>query len=47
MFNRRGPLKEYKNKRRAEKARTNLTETTLVTPLRMRTNKTKHQSKVS
>ena len=38
-------LKEYKNKRRTEKARTTLTKTTLMTPLTVGTSKTKHQNK--
>ena len=41
-----GPLEEYKNKRRTEKARNKLTERNLITSLSIYTNKTKHQNKV-
>ena len=41
-----GPLKEYRNKRRTDIARTKLTETTLMTPTSIYTNKIKHQNKV-
>ena len=34
------------NKRRTDKTRTKLTETTFITPIRIHTNKTKHQNKV-
>ena len=37
-----GPLKVYRNKRRADKTRTKSTETTLITPASIHTNKTKH-----
>ena len=37
-----GPLKEYRNKRRTDKTRTKLTETTLT---RIRKNKAKHQTR--
>ena len=40
------PFKEYRNKGRPDKMRTKLTETTLITPLSIHTNKTKHQNKV-
>ena len=39
-------LKEYRNKNRTDKTRTKLTETTLITPASIHTNKTKHQNKV-
>ena len=35
-------LKEYRNKWRTDKTRTKLTETTLITPTSIHTNKTKH-----
>ena len=38
-----GPLKECRDKRRTDKARTKLTE---ITPTSVHTNKTKHQNKV-
>ena len=41
-----GPLKEYSNKSHTSKMRTKLTETTLITPTSIPTNKTKHQNKV-
>ena len=41
-----GPLKEYRNKRRADKTRTKLSEATLITPTSIHTNKTKDQNKV-
>ena len=41
-----GPLKEYRNKRHTDKTRTKLTETTLITPTSIHTNKTKHQNKM-
>ena len=41
-----GPLKEYMNKRRTDKTRTKLTETTLITLTSIHTNKTKRQNKV-
>ena len=34
------------NKRRTDKTRTKLTKTTLITPISIHTNKTKHQNKV-
>ena len=37
-------LKECRNKRRTNKARTKLTETTLITPTSIHTSKTKHQA---
>ena len=37
-----GPLKECRNKRRIDKTRTKLTETTLITRTSIHTNKTKH-----
>ena len=40
-----GPLKEYRNKRRKDKMRTKLTETTLITPASI-LNKTKHNKGV-
>ena len=36
------PLKECRNKRRTDKKRTKLTETTLITPTSIDTNQTKH-----
>ena len=41
-----GPLREYINKRRRDETRTKLTETFLITPASVHTNKTKHQNKV-
>ena len=41
-----GPLKEYRNKRRTDKTSTKLTETILITPTSIHTNKKKHQNKV-
>ena len=43
-----GPLKEYTNKRRTDtdKTRTKLTETTLIAPTRIHTDKTKNQNEV-
>ena len=40
-----GSLKEYKNKRRTDKTRTKLIETTLTSPTGIHTNETKHQNK--
>ena len=39
-------LKEYINKRRMDETKTKLTETFLITPASIHTNKTKHQNKV-
>ena len=41
-----GPLREYINERRTNETKTNLTETFLITPASIHTNKTKHQNKV-
>ena len=41
-----GPLREYINKRRMDETKTKLTETFLITPANIHTNKTKHQNKV-
>ena len=41
-----GPLKNYRNKRHTDKTRTKLTETTLLTPTSIHTNKKQHQNKV-
>ena len=41
-----GPFKEYRNKRRTDKMRTKLTETALVTPTSIHTNKTQQQHKM-
>ena len=41
-----GPLQEYSNKRHTNKIRIKLTETTLITPILIHTNKTKHRNKV-
>ena len=41
-----GPLREYINKRRTDETKTKLTETFLITPISIHTNKTKHQNKV-
>ena len=41
-----GPFKEYKNKRRTDKTKTKLNETTLIIPKGIHTNKTKHENKV-
>ena len=41
------PLKECRKKRRTDKTRTKLTETTLITPISIHTNKTKHGNKVN
>ena len=38
-----GPLKEHRSKRRTDKTRTKLTETTLITPTTIHKNKAKHQ----
>ena len=46
MYVLNGPLKEYSNKRRTDKTRMKLTETTLITPASIHTNKTKHQNKM-
>ena len=35
-----GPLKEYRNKRHTDKTKTKLTETTLINPTSIHTNKT-------
>ena len=42
-----GPLKEYWNKKRTDKTRTKLTETTLTTPTSIHTNKTKAKVKLA
>ena len=41
-----GPSKEFRNKRRTDKMRTKLIETTLTTLTSIHINKTKHQNKV-
>ena len=41
-----GPLKEYIDKRHTDETKTKLTETFLITPESIHTNKTKHQNKV-
>ena len=41
-----GPLREYINKMHTNKTKTKLTETFLITPASIHTNKTKHQNKV-
>ena len=41
-----GPLREYINKRRTDETKSKLTETFLITPASIHTNKTKHQNKV-
>ena len=41
-----GPLREYINKRPTDETKTKLTETFLMTPASIHTNKTKHQNKV-
>ena len=41
-----GLLKEYINKRRTDETKTKLTETFLITPGTIHTNKTEHQNKV-
>ena len=41
-----GPLREYINKSRTDETKTKLTETFLITPASIHTNKTKHQNKV-
>ena len=40
------PVREYINKRRTDETKTRLTETFLITPASIHTNKTKHQNKV-
>ena len=41
-----GPLREYIIKRHRDETKTKLTETFLITPASIHTNKTKHQNKV-
>ena len=41
-----GSLKEHRNKSRSDKARTKLTEITLITPTSIHNNETKNQNKV-
>ena len=38
------PLREYINERRTDETKTKLTETFLITPVNIHTNKTKHQN---
>ena len=38
-----GPLREYINKRRRDETKTKLSETFLITPASIHTNKTKHK----
>ena len=48
MWDKQGmdPFKEYGNKRRKDKMRTKVTETTQITPSSIHTNKTQRQNKV-
>ena len=41
-----GPLTEYINKRHKDETKTKLTETFLITPASIHTDKTKHQNKM-
>ena len=42
-----GPLREYINQRGTDETKTKLTETFLLNPASIHTNKTKHQNKVN
>ena len=42
-----GPLREYINKRGTDETKTKLTETFLITPASIHTNKTKHKIRCS
>ena len=45
-INEGGLLKEYRNKRRKDKTRNKLTDTSLIIPTSIHTNQTKYQNKV-